>query len=83
MTEQEFRKKCKLKPNELISTNRGLADIFGIGKDPETGEEKVALGFLASGKIITESVESVIEKLAGLSDKKGEKNGITKGIATV
>lgn len=69
MTEEELREKCGLKPNELISTSKGLADIFGVGKDPKTGEEKVALGFLANGQIITESVTSVIAKMAG-KDKK-------------
>lgn len=63
MTEQEFREKCGLGPKQLISTNLGLADILGVGKDPKTGEEKVALGFLANGKVITESIKSVIGKL--------------------
>jgi len=63
MTEQEFREKCGLEPNALISTNKGLVDILGIGKDPKTGEEKVTLGFLISGKIITEPIISVIEKI--------------------
>ena len=63
MTEQELREKCGLKPNALIPTNKGLVDILGIGKDPKTGEEKVTLGFLISGKIITEPIISVIEKI--------------------
>ena len=73
MTEQELRKKCGLKPTQLISTNKGLADILGIGKDRETGEEKVALGFLANGKIITEPVESVIKKLTNPSKEREDK----------
>lgn len=63
MTEQEFRERCGLKTNQLINTNKGLADILGVGKDPKTGEEKVTLGFLATGRIITEPIESVIKKL--------------------
>lgn len=70
MTEKELREKCGLKNGELISTNKGLADILGVGKDPKTGEEKVALGFLANGQVITEPVTSVITKLTGQNKKE-------------
>ncbi len=69
MTELEFRKKCSLKPGQLIPTNKGLADILGIGKDPKTGEERVAIGFIADGTVVNESVESVIEKFTNLSQE--------------
>ena len=63
MTEQELRKRCGLKPNQLISTNKGLVDILGVGRDPKTDEEKVVLGFLATGRVVTEPINSVIKKL--------------------
>lgn len=63
MTEQEFRERCGLKPKQLINTNKGLVDILGIGRDPKTGEEKVTLGFLATGRVINEPIEYVIGKL--------------------
>ena len=57
MTEEELREKCGMKKGELIDTNIGLLDILGVRGD-------IALiGVLATGKIIEESVESVITKV--------------------
>ncbi len=70
MAEEEFRKEYGLSQGELISTSNGLADIFGVGKDPTTGEEMVALGFLAGGRVINEPVKSVIEKLKNPGKKE-------------
>ena len=54
MTEQELRKEIGIKPGSLVSTNRGLLDIFSV-KD-----NKVAYGFLAGGDVQMESVEDFL-----------------------
>jgi len=57
MTEEELREKCGMKKGELIDTNIGLLDILGVRGDT------ALIGVLATGKIIEESVESVITKV--------------------
>ncbi len=57
MTEKELREKCGLGEGGLIDSNLGLIDILWVKDDV------VCLGVLANGKIIRESVESVVTKL--------------------
>ena len=66
-TEVELRIKCGLKPGECIDSNLGLLDILDVS------EGTVSIGVLASGKILYESVSSVILKLA-------KKESETKGV---
>jgi len=61
MTEEELREKCGLRKGQLIESNLGLIDIL------EVRDNTAILGVLANGKIIRESVESVIEKLTILN----------------
>lgn len=56
MTEKELRDKIGIGPNDLFSTNLGMIDIFGV-KDG-----KISYGFLASGNVMTESIESFMSK---------------------
>jgi len=65
LMEKELREKCGLKDGEFINTNLGLLDILGIGRDKRDGKDKVALGVLATGKIIYETVDSVLKKMKG------------------
>lgn len=58
MTEKELRDRCGLKDGELINTDLGLMDILSVKED------KVSLGLLASGRVIVETADSVIKKLA-------------------
>lgn len=60
MTEKELREKCGLEENGLIDTNLGLLDILLVKDDV------VFLGVLANGKIIEESVESVVAKMTSI-----------------
>jgi len=62
MTEQELREKYGLERTELLSTNKGLIDIFQVWRDPGTGLHKVSYGLLAKGETVTETVESFIER---------------------
>lgn len=62
MTEKELRKICGLKDDELINTNRGALDIFGVKND------YVSYGFLAEGAVLIETVDSFLEKI---SEKHG------------
>lgn len=65
MTEAELREKCNLGPGELINTNLGLLDLMGLN-----GKGEAVLGMLATGEIVTESVNSVIKKLKDFKAKK-------------
>jgi hypothetical protein len=56
MTEQELRKKIGIGKNELVETNKGFIDIFGIGKIKDT----VSYGFLATGVVQTESIDDFL-----------------------
>ena len=57
MTETELRKRCGLKSNELINSNRGALDIFSV-KDG-----MVTIGVVATGRVFNEPVQSVIAKM--------------------
>ena len=57
MTEKELREKCGLEEGGLINSNVGLIDILWVKDDV------VCLGVLANGKIIKESVDSVVAKM--------------------
>lgn len=62
MTEEELRKECGLDNGELLNTNRGLLDIFDV-KELSTGQFMVSYGFLATGDVLSESVESFIDRV--------------------
>lgn len=58
MTEAELRRKCGLREDSLINSgNLGLLDILQVR------DGIVTLGVLASGDVISDSVESVVSKL--------------------
>ncbi|MFW9872252.1 MAG: hypothetical protein ACFFG0_04045 [Candidatus Thorarchaeota archaeon] len=68
MTEEELRKKCGLKPRELLDTNLGFLEILNVRNDI------VTLGVLETGQYLQDSCKSVIKKYIAFQNFKKKKD---------